>query len=290
MLKQCRRAHSILAGATLALLPAFAHAQAPAAVPPAAPPVKDTLGYQDTPLLPGGRWHVHDGLRPQPAIVNPGSTSTMYSPGRPPADALVLFDGTGASLAAHWRNDKGQPVAWKYDNGAMISVKGGGYAFTREEFGNCQLHVEWAAPTPPQGKSQGRGNSGVFLCGVYEVQVLDSFGNETYPDGQAAAIYGQAPPLVNAARPAGDWQTYDIIFTAPRWRADKTLAAPAYITVLHNGVLVQNHTQILGDTGHRIDPHYIFHGATGPLALQDHGNPVRYRNIWVRPLPAPNAP
>jgi hypothetical protein len=257
----------------------------------AAPPATDTtakrqdkLGYQDTPLLPGGKWHVHDGLRPQPPVVDPGPGAKNPLP--PPADAIVLFDGTPESAAKNWRGANGKPTGWQVENGALVSTRGSGYVFTRPEFGDAQYHIEFATPTPGQGSGQGRGNSGVFLMGRYEIQVLDSYGNQTYPDGQCAAVYGQSPPLVNASRRPGEWQTYDIAFTAPRFNADKTLASPAYVTVLHNGILVQANRAILGETGHRQSPKYTRTEPTGPLGFQDHGNPVRYRNIWVRPLPA----
>ncbi len=158
-----------------------------------------------------------------------------------------------------------------------------GDIFTKEEFGDIQLHLEFATPTPPKGESQERGNSGVFLFGKYELQVLDSYQNRTYADGSCASIYGQYPPLVNASRPPGEWQTYDVVFIAPRFK-DAKLETPAYITVFHNGVLVQDHSEILGESGHKILAKYVPHGPKGPIKLQDHGNTTRYRNIWVRPL------
>jgi hypothetical protein len=164
-----------------------------------------------------------------------------------------------------------------------MEVNGTGDIRTRQEFGDCQLHIEWATPKPPSGTSQGSGNSGVFLMGRYEIQVLNSHDNKTYPDGQAAAVYGQSPPLVNASREPGAWQTYDIIFTAPRFR-DGELLQPARVTVIHNGVLVHHAKEILGSTAHRTAPAYQPHGPTGPLVLQDHGNPIRFRNIWIRRL------
>jgi hypothetical protein len=233
---------------------------------------KPHLGYQDTPLIPGTKWHVHDGERPQPKVVTPGTFSSQEQPGKPPSDAIVLFDGKDLS---HFKNEK-----WKLEDGAMIA--GGGEQETKDVFGDIQLHIEWMAPNPPKGDGQGRGNSGVFLMGRYELQVLDCFENQTYPDGQATAIYGQTPPLVNACRKPGEWQTYDVMWTAPRFEADK-LVSPAFITVIHNGVLVQNHTQLIGTTPHKQVGTYTAHG-DGPLKMQDHGNPVRYRNIWVRKL------
>lgn len=237
------------------------------------------LGYDDTPFLPGGKWRVHDGTRPQPRVVDPGTASTQDRPGRPPSDAVVLFDGKDLS---HWRSGN-KPAAWKVENGYMEVTPGAGQIDSVEEFGDCQLHVEWASPNPPSGSDQGGGNSGVFLMGRYEIQVLDSYGNKTYPDGQAAAIYGQYPPLVNASRKPGEWQTYDILFTAPRFR-DGKLVSPAYATVLHNGVAVHNHVQLLGPMRFRALATYEPHPEKGPIGLQDHGNPVRYRNIWVREL------
>jgi len=232
-------------------------------------------GYDDTPYLPGDKWRVHDSKRPHPRVITPGE-----APGAPPSDAIVLFDGKDLSK---WKDSKGQEPKWKVENGYMEIVKGGGIT-TRDEFGDCQVHVEWAAPTPPKGESQGRGNSGVYLLGGYEVQVLDSFENVTYADGQAAAMYGQYPPLVNACRKPGEWQTYDIVFTAPRVKEGK-VEQPAFVTVFHNGVVVHNHTAYLGPSNHRVVAKYGANAATkGPIHLQDHGDPVRYRNIWVRPL------
>jgi hypothetical protein len=246
---------------------------------------KPKLGYKDTPLLPGGRWHVHDGDRPMPPVIDPGTSSTQESPGKPPSDAIVLFDGTDLS---RWRGSGGKPAGWKIEGGAMVvpsrGEPGAGTITTRDEFGSCQLHVEWASPDPPKGRDQGRGNSGIEIFGRYEIQVLDSYDNLTYPDGQAGAIYGQYPPLVNASRKPGEWQTYDILFTAPRFASDGTVEAPAYVTLLHNGVLVHNHTPILGAVAFRAMPKYTAHGPKGPINLQDHGNPVKYRNIWIREL------
>jgi hypothetical protein len=259
-----------MAGATLALSGLTIYAQ--------------NLGYQDTPLLPGGKWHVHDGTRPQPPVVTPGTFSTQDAPGQPPSDAIVLFNGTDLSK---WQSTKGEPSGWKLENGTMIvppaKTPGGGDIVTKDSFGDMQLHVEWSAPTEVKGSSQGRGNSGIFLMGRYELQVLDSYNNPSYADGGAASIYGQYPPLANAMRKPGEWQVYDVIWTAPRFK-DGKLESPAYITVLHNGVLVQNHRAYLGPTAHKSFPQYKPHDATGPIRLQNHGNPVRYRNIWVRPL------
>jgi hypothetical protein len=246
---------------------------------------KPKLGYKDTPMLPGGKWHVHDGDRPQPSVITPGTSSTQESPGKPPSDATVLFDGTDLSK---WVTRDGKPAGWKIEDGAMViptrGEPGSGLIKTKGEFGDFQLHLEWATPVPPKGRDQGRGNSGIEIFSRYEVQVLDSYENLTYPDGQAAAIYGQYPPLVNASRPPGQWQTYDIIFNAPRFGAEGKLESPAYLTVFHNGVLVHNHTPVLGGVAFRGQPKYTPHPARGPIQLQDHGNPVRYRNIWIREL------
>lgn len=228
----------------------------------------------ENPFLPDGKWRVHDMKRPQPPVVTPGEADAAIVP--PPSDATVLFDGKDLSK---WQNDK-----WKLQDGAMI-VNGGDNQ-TKDSFGDMQLHIEWSEPADVQGSSQGRGNSGIFLMGLYELQVIDSYKNPSYADGGAAAVYGQTPPMANAMRPPGQWQAYDVIWTAPRFKADKTLETPAYITVLHNGVVVQNHTALLGPTQHKKLAHYEWHDATGPIRLQDHGNAVRFRNIWVRPLKA----
>jgi len=229
-----------------------------------APPV----GYDDTPRLPDSKWHVHDVDRPRPRVVEPGA-----GPGAPPSDAIVLFDGSGLG---EWQ---GGP--WKVENGYM-EVNGTGSMQTSRHFGDCQLHLEWSSPADVQSASQGRGNSGVFFMGRYEVQILDSYDNVSYADGQAAALYGQCPPLVNASRPPGEWQSYDIIFAAPRFDGAE-LEAPARVTVLHNGVVVHHARYMLGATAHRAVAEYSAHGP-GPIQLQDHGNPVRFRNVWVRPL------
>jgi len=243
-----------------------------------------SVGYTDTPMLPGDKWHVHDPNRPQPKVVTPGTFSTDKAPGKPPSDAVVLFDGTDLSK---WRDASGKPSGWKVENGAMVvprkGTTNGGDIFTKDEFGDVQLHIEFATPNPPHGDSQGRGNSGVFFLGQYEFQVLDSYHNRTYADGGAASMYGQYPPLVNASRPPGQWQVYDIVFTAPRFKEGE-LETPAYLTAFHNGVLVQNHAAYLGPSGHRMLAKYTPHKSTGPIKLQDHGDPIRYRNIWVRQI------
>ena len=206
----------------------------------------------------------------KPPIVKPGETDDD-----PPSDAVVLFGGEDLS---HWKNAEG----WKVEDGVMVVGKGA--IESKEEFGDCQVHIEWSAPTPPKGQSQGRGNSGVFLMGKYELQVLDSYENETYYDGQAGAIYKQTPPMVNATRPPGEWNTYDIFWTAPRFNEDGSLKSPAYITAVHNGVLILNHFELKGDTPYNRPPKYTAHEAKGPIGLQDHSNPVKFRNIWVREI------
>lgn len=240
---------------------------------------KAPVGYDDTPMIPGSKWRVHDGTRPQPPVVTPGTFSSEDEPGQLPSDAIVLFDGKDVSK---WVGRDGE-AQWKVEDG-FIEVNGTGNIQTKEHFGDCQLHVEWAAPAEVKGHSQGRGNSGVFLMGKYEIQVLDGYDNPTYADGITAAIYGQYPPLVNVCRKPGEWQTYDIFFVAPRFEGQK-LVSPAYVTIIHNGVLVHHHQEIMGPTGHKSVASYdVPHPPEGPLSLQDHGDLVRYRNIWIRPL------
>lgn len=215
---------------------------------------------------------------PTPPVINVGPPGM---PVPPPSDATVLFDGRDL---AQWRSGDGSPARWRVTKDYMEVAAGTGAIHTVQGFGDVQLHVEWAAPTPAKGTDQDRGNSGVFLLGRYEVQVLDSYLNVTYPDGQAAAIYGQYPPLVNASRPPGQWQTYDVIFRRPRFDLDGKLVRPATMTVLHNGVLVQDKVTLTGPTAHQWRPPYEAHPDRLPLSLQDHEHPVRYRNIWVREL------
>jgi 3-keto-disaccharide hydrolase len=235
-------------------------------------------GYDDTPMQPNGKWHIHDGKRPQPPIVTPGPADAR--PLAPPSDASVLI-GERDDLSA-WQMMDGSPATWPMKNGIVETGKG--LMRTKATFSDFQLHVEFATPSLVKGNSQERGNSGVFLLGKFEIQVLDSYQNVTYPDGQAAAMYGQFPPLVNASRKPGEWQTYDIAFTAPRFTPAGALDKPAVVTVFHNHVLVHNTMPFWGPTAHKkIDP-YTPDTATGPIALQDHGNPVRYRNVWIRPL------
>ena len=223
-------------------------------------------------------WKSHDLSRPQPKVVTAG-----IKPGGPPSDAIVLFDGNDLS---QWLSSNGAEPKWKVVDGAMESVPRSGYVVSRQKFGDCQVHVEFASPKNVKGTGQGRGNSGVFLMGEFEVQVLDSYENQTYSDGSAGSIYGQYPPLVNASRKPGEWQTYDIVFKRPRFDAKGNLTSAARLTVFHNGVLVQDGNEALGPTNWiRHKAYENMAGKTeGPLSLQDHGNPVRYRNIWVRNL------
>ena len=235
------------------------------------------LGYTDTPMLPSGKWHVHDPARPHPPVVTPAAT---FSDGAAaPSDAIVLFDGTDLSK---WEGEKGDPK-WTTHEDYMEVKPGTGAIHTKEKFGDFQLHLEFAEPLQVSGDSQERGNSGVFLQGVYEVQVLDCYNNPTYPDGQCGALYGQSPPLVNACKKPGQWQTYDIFFEAARWNENHELVRPASVTVVHNGLLIHHKQPLLGPTGHKILAKYDKElPDKGPLALQDHGNLVRYRNIWIR--------
>jgi hypothetical protein len=240
--------------------------------------------YGDTPDAKHA-WAVHDLNRPVPARI-------AAEPGQPPSDAVVLFNGTSLE---NWESTKGEPTKWRLADGALESVKGAGYIRTKQAFGDCQLHLEWAAPANVEGMGQGRGNSGVFLMGNYEIQVLDSSEtavlpdgknlNPNYADGQAAAVYAENPPLVNACRKPGEWQTYDIIFHQPVW-ADGRMKHPGSVTVLHNGVLVQDHWEMEGLTTHCRRRPLEPHAAKLPLQLQDHGNPVRFRNIWIREIPS----
>lgn len=222
--------------------------------------------------------------QPQPTVITPGTESTPKRPGQAPSDATVLFDGKDL---ANWTSTKeNEPTKWVVKDGAMMPTQGSGMVRSKQEFGSCQLHVEWATPKKVTGKSQGRGNSGVFLMGTYEIQVLDSYENQTYPDGQAGALYGRKPPLVNACREPGEWQSYDIIFHRPIFENGKVVKRATF-TILHNGVLIQDHYELSGGTGwrglHSIT-NYEPHGDKGPIELQDHGNPVIFRNIWIREL------
>ena len=230
------------------------------------------------------RWKQHDVRRPRPKTVEPaeGAIATQ-----PPKDAVVLFGGSNLDA---WKAASGGPAQWKVAEGALETVPGTGLIVTKAKFGDLQLHVEWVAPNPPHGKGQDRGNSGVFLMGDFEIQVLDSYQADTYADGQAGAIYGQFPPLFNASRPPGEWQSYDIAFRRPRFDQSGTLREPARITLFHNGILVQNNEEPFGPTSWLKWLPYADHGARGPISLQDHDHPVRYRNIWVRELPERPAP
>lgn len=219
-----------------------------------------------------------------PPVVPPGNATSSLLP---PSDAIVLFDGSEESLKANWTDTKGNPSQWKIVDGALESVKRAGYIQTKGSYGSCQLHIEWAAPANVSGNGQGRGNSGVFLMNTYEVQVLDSYENQTYADGQAGALYGRSKPLVNACRKPGEWQSYDIIFHRPLFDDKGKVTRRATFTVLHNGVLIQDHTVLSGGTGW-MGPHaaseYKAHADKMPISLQDHGNPVRFRNVWIREL------
>jgi 3-keto-disaccharide hydrolase len=214
----------------------------------------------------------------EPPIVTPGT-----SPGAPPSDAIVLFDGKDLSQWAS-QKDPASPAPWAVGDGVITVKPGSGAIQTRRGFGSCQLHIEFATPAEVKGDGQGRGNSGVFLMGVYELQVLDSYQNKTYFHGQAGAIYKQHAPLVNASRKPGEWQTYDVVFHAPTFDADGKLIQRATFTVLHNGVLIQDHVIVMGVTSHDKPPYYEAHPDHMPLALQDHNNPTRFRNIWIREL------
>ncbi len=229
----------------------------------------------------GTQWKIHDLNRPVPVVITPGTSSSQDAPGKAPSDAIVLFDGKDLS---QWLNENNGAAKWKVENGYAEVVAKTGYIHTKKAFGDCQLHVEFSEPAPPKGESQGRGNSGVFLMGLYEIQVLDSYENKTYADGQAAALYGQYPPLVNASRPPGQWQSYDIVFHAPHFDQSGKLLRPARVTVFHNGVLVQDNVEIRGRTAIGDVPTYEAGPDKAALALQDHGDPVRYRNIWIREL------
>ncbi len=224
----------------------------------------------DLALLPSA-WAADAVQEKEPPVINPGPV------GGPPSDAVLLFDGKGLSM---WRGERSAEPKWKLGEGYMETTTFGGI-FSKQEFGDCQLHVEWAAPSEAKGEGQGRGNSGVYLQGRYEIQVLDCYQNKTYPNGQCGAFYGHNPPLVNACRKPGEWQSYDIIFRTPKKGADGRVA-PGSFTVLHNGVLIQDHIPVDGQPTTAAPLQGIVE--KGPLYLQDHGNPVRYRNVWIRPL------
>lgn len=232
------------------------------------------------------RWLQHDISRPRPPVVEPVG-GPAASPAPVPKDAVILFDGTNLDA---WQAPGGKPARWKVDDGYMEVAPGTGAIHTRAKFGDVQLHVEWASPKPATGKGQDRGNSGIFLMGQFEVQVIDSYQADTYADGQAGALYGQYPPLANASRPPGEWQTYDVAFRRPRFDKDGKLAEHARITVIHNGILVQNNEQLWGGTNWLEPAPYDHRVDRGPIELQDHGHKVRFRNIWLRELPERPAP
>jgi hypothetical protein len=246
------------------------------------------LGFTDTPILPGLKWHVHDPDRPHPAVVTPAAT-----PGAPPSDAIVLFNGKDLSK---WAQDgrgeeKGKIVdpKWPVKDGYFEVGPNTGDLFTREKFGDVQLHLEFSEPPGITGTSQGRGNSGVLFMHRFEIQVLDAYKNPTYADGQAGAIYGQWPPLANPSRPPGEWNVYDIVFEAPRYEGEK-LTKAAYFTVFMNGVLMHNRKESMGPMVYRQVAKYVPQPNEDVLALQDHHNPVRYRNIWIRRIPQYDVP
>jgi hypothetical protein len=280
-------------------MPATAQNPAPAATG------GDGLGFTDTPMLPGLPYHVHDPGRPHPPVVTPGAQA-----GAPPSDAIVLFDGKDLSQWTFGRRPPGgggramteeararlqkaqesqPPLGWKLENGYVEVIPRAGDMLTKEKFGDVQLHLEFQMPENIQGQSQNRGNSGVMLQSRYEIQVLDSYRSPTYADGQVGAIYGQWPPLANASRRPGEWQTYDIFFEAPRLEGEKLLK-PAYFTVIHNGVLLHNHKESMGPMIYRQVAHYIPQPAEDSLMLQNHNQPVRFRNIWIRRLKAYDQP
>lgn len=242
------------------------------------PNVASAKEEKQTPMLPGLPWRMHDATRPAPRVVTPGETFSHGAP--PPSDAIVLFDGRDLSK---WRGNNG-PATWKVENGYMEVVKDAGNITTKDEFGDFQLHLEFATPANDTDTGQARGNSGVFLWGKFEVQVLDSHQNQTYPDGQCGALYGQWPPLVNPVKKPGEWQTYDIIFEGPRWDESGNLIKRAAVTVLLNGVVIHHRKEFMGQTHHATLPAYGKPQSRGPIMLQDHGNPTRFRNIWIRPL------
>jgi hypothetical protein len=217
-----------------------------------------------------------EAWNPEPPVITPGK-----NPGDPPSDAIILFNGSNTNAFQH---EKGDAVKWTIEGNALVVKGGTGGIYTKEKFGDCQLHIEWRTPSKIEGEGQGRGNSGVFLMERYEVQILDSYQNKTYPNGQAASVYKQHIPLVNASRPPGEWQTYDIVFVAPRFSESGRMITPAHITVFHNGVLVQNNVAVWGTTEYIGLPKYDKHDMKDRIMLQDHGNPTAFRNIWIREL------
>jgi hypothetical protein len=212
---------------------------------------------------------------PRAKKITPGAVA-----GEAPSDATVLFSGKDLN---EWASLDGSPAKWEVKEGAVTVVKATGDIKTKKMFGDIQLHIEWRSPAVVEGEGQGRGNSGIFLQERYELQVLDSYESQTYRNGQAGSMYKQHGPLVNATRKPGEWQVYDVVYSAPRFNESGEVVIPAYITVLHNGVVIQNHTEIRGGTEYKGLPVYVSHGKAS-IKLQDHGNPVSYRNIWVREL------
>ena len=236
-------------------------------------------------FIDGIKVHESDpAIVPQPKVVAPKPYDAEAA--KPPKNAIILFDGSEQSFK-NWTDKKGNPTKWKLVDGALESVRRAGYIQSKQQFGSCKLHIEFATPKEVKGSGQGRGNSGVFLMGQYEVQVLDSYENKTYPDGQCGALYGRAVPLVNASRKPGEWQTYEITFHRPKFNEKGEVVRPAKFHVVHNGHVIQDNVILSGGTGWA-GPHaateYKAHGDKGPLQMQDHGNPVRFRNIWVVPI------
>lgn len=236
-------------------------------------------------FIDGVKVHEEDPAKqPQPKIVVPKPYDAEAT--KAPEGAIVLFDGSEKSLK-NWTATNGEPSKWALVDGALESVRGAGYIRTKNEYGSCRLHIEFATPSKPEGGGQGRGNSGVFLMEQYEVQVLDSYQNTTYPDGQCGALYGRKKPLVNASRPPGEWQTFDITFTRPTFDEAGKVKRKARFTVIHNGILIHDDLELSGGTGWA-GPHaaseYVKHADKGPISLQDHGNPVRFRNIWIKDI------
>jgi hypothetical protein len=233
-----------------------------------------------------GAWALGAFAQNDPATTEqwqpvPPKVTPTAQPGGPPSDAIILFDGKNLDA---WQSAEGKPAGWEVKDGIMTVRAKAGNIITKQAFGDCQLHLEWRSPLMEGKEGQARANSGVFLMGMYEVQVLDNFENRTYVNGQAASIYKQYPPLVNACRPPGEWQTYDIFFKAPRFSEKSALIVPAVVTVVHNGVLVQNAVSLWGSSAYIGLPKYQQHAAKLPLQLQDHGDPVSFRNIWIREL------
>lgn len=261
--------HSLISIAVLLGLPSLTFAQQHTLV--YAKDSSGVFGYKDTPVQPWSGYHVHDPDRPAPPKVAPGAPD---KPGTPPSDAIVLFGGKDLS---QW-----QPSSWKVEDGCLVATEG--RLASKKEFGDCQLHLEWLVPIEPTKGIMDRGNNGVFLAGAIEVQIFDSYNTKLYPDGQAAAIYAQTPPMVNASRKPGEWQTFDIVFFAPKFDSSGKLAEPARITMLHNGLLVHHNQEVYGHTPHLKLASYRSIKARGPIAFGAHHCPVRFRNIWIRPL------